>query len=139
MNDLLIIEDENSLNSIIGRLLSQGFYQDFILSKDLILDIIHYANQNNMKLSNNTISKIMSTYDSIDYSLLINLENFNTIFPLKNNREILNLISTFKKEGKFAKIKLNKYLAKITLKYLKINRWFLSDNDLNFFINIIKN
>lgn len=130
MNDILMLNKEN-LNCVIARLLTQGFYKDFILSKDLILDIVQFSKENNIHLSTQNIQRIKEKYD-LNYNLFINNNNFNIIFSVKDKRQQLNLLNQLFNNKKFSALQLDNALANIVINYFKSNNIFIQYKYFNF-------
>lgn len=136
MDDILVLNKDN-FNNILGRLLSQGFYKDFILSKSLILDFIDFSKENNIQITGKNIQKIKDKYE-ISYHVLIDNNNFSNLFPVRNKREQLNLLNTLMKQKSFSCFKLDKDLSNIVINYFKHNQIFIKHNFFQFLANFNK-
>ena len=136
MDDILILNKDN-FNNILGRLLSQGFYKDFTLSKSLVLDFIDFSKENNIQITGKNIQKIKDKYE-MSYHTFINNDNFSNLFPVRNKREQLNLLNTLMKQKSFSCFKLDKDLSNIVINYFKHNQIFIKHNFFQFFSNFNK-
>ena len=136
MDDILILNKDN-FNNILGRLLSQGFYKDFTLSKSLVLDFIDFSKENNIQITGKNIQKIKDKYE-MSYHTFINNDNFSNLFPVRNKREQLNLLNTLMKQNSFSCFKLDKDLSNIVINYFKHNQIFIKHNFFQFLSNFNK-
>ncbi len=136
MDDILILNKDN-FNNILGRLLSQGFYKDFTLSKSLVLDFIDFSKENNIQITGKNIQKIKDKYE-MSYHTFINNDNFSNLFPVRNKREQLNLLNTLMKQKSFSCFKLDKDLSNIVINYFKHNQIFIKHNFFQFLANFNK-
>ncbi len=136
MDDILILNKDN-FNNILGRLLSQGFYKDFTLSKSLVLDFIDFSKENNIQITDKNIQKIKDKYE-MSYHTFINNDNFSNLFPVRNKREQLNLLNTLMKQKSFSCFKLDKDLSNIVINYFKHNQIFIKHNFFQFLANFNK-
>tara|TARA_B100000073_G_scaffold348405_1_gene367011 strand:+ start:2824 stop:3234 length:411 start_codon:yes stop_codon:yes gene_type:complete len=136
MDDILILNKDN-FNNILGRLLSQGFYKDFTLSKSLVLDFIDFSKENNIQITGKNIQKIKDKYE-MSYHTFINNDNFSNLFPVRNKREQLNLLNTLMKQKSFSCFKLDKDLSNIVINYFKHNQIFIKHNFFQFLSNFNK-
>ncbi len=136
MNDILVLNKDN-FNNILGRLLSQGFYKDFTLSKSLVLDFIDFSKENDIQITGKNIQKIKDKYE-MSYHALIDNNNFSNLFPVRNKREQLNLLNTLMKQKSFSCFKLDKDLSNIVINYFKHNNIFIKHNFFQFLANFNK-
>ena len=136
MDDILILDKDN-FNTILGRLLTQGFYKDFTLSKSLVLDFIDFSKENKIQITGKNIQKIKDKYE-ISYHTLIDNNNFSNLFPVRNKREQLNLLNTLMKQKSFSCFKLDKDLSNIVINYFKHNQIFIKHNFFQFLANFNK-
>lgn len=136
MNDILMLDKDN-LNMVLGRLLKQGFYKDFKLSKALIVDLINFSKENNILISGKNIQKIKEKYEMSYYTFIDN-DNFSKLFPVKNNREQLSFFNTLMNEKSFSCFKLDKDLSNIVINYFKHNQIFIKYKFFQFLANFNK-
>ena len=119
--------DQNNVNNIIGRLLSQGFFKNFKLSKPLILSILSFSAEHNFILSKNNILKICEKYN-LSISQFISVDNFNQFFPVDSNRNQINFLKTICETKSFSGFDLTPYIAKTILAYFKKQNIFIPEN-----------
>tara|TARA_E500000081_G_C6137374_1_gene357689 strand:- start:1659 stop:2069 length:411 start_codon:yes stop_codon:yes gene_type:complete len=136
MDDILVLNKDN-FNNILGRLLSQGFYKDFTLSKSLVLDFIDFSKENDIQITAKNIQKIKDKYE-MSYHTFIDNDNFSNLFPVRNKREQLNLLNTLMKQNSFSCFKLDKDLSNIVINYFKHNQIFIKHNFFQFLVNFNK-
>jgi len=136
MDDILVLNKDN-FNNILGRLLSQGFYKDFTLSKSLVLDFIDFSKENDIQITAKNIQKIKDKYE-MSYHTFIDNNNFSNLFPVRNKREQLNLLNTLMKQKSFSCFKLDKDLSNIVINYFKHNQIFIKHNFFQFLANFNK-
>lgn len=136
MDDILVLNKDN-FNNILGRLLSQGFYKDFTLSKSLVLDFIDFSKENDIQITAKNIQKIKDKYE-MSYHTFIDNDNFSNLFPVRNKREQLNLLNTLMKQNSFSCFKLDKDLSNIVVNYFKHNQIFIKHNFFQFLVNFNK-
>ncbi len=136
MDDILVLNKDN-FNNILGRLLSQGFYKDFTLSKSLVLDFIDFSKENDIQITGKNIQKIKDKYE-MSYHTFIDNDNFSNLFPVRNKREQLNLLNTLMKQKSFSCFKLDKDLSNIVINYFKHNQIFIKHNFFQFLVNFNK-
>ena len=136
MDDILVLNKDN-FNNILGRLLSQGFYKDFTLSKSLVLDFIDFSKENDIQITAKNIQKIKDKYE-MSYHTFIDNNNFSNHFPIRNKREQLNLLNTLMKQKSFSCFKLDKDLSNIVINYFKHNQIFIKHNFFQFLANFNK-
>ncbi len=119
--------DQNNVNNIIGRLLSQGFFKNFKLSKPLILSILSFSAEHNFILSKNNILKICEKYN-LSISQFISVDNFNQFFPVDSNRNQINFLKTICETKSFSGFDLTPYIAKTIYAYFKKQNIFIPEN-----------
>lgn len=124
---------QNNINNVIGRLISQGFFQNFQASKSLITSILSFASENGIHLSLSTILKVSQKYQ-LPISKFISIDNFDHFFPVHSHRNQINFLKTICETGQFANVTLTPYIAKTTINYFKKNNIFIPENYFNILI-----
>lgn len=132
MNIIHSINQDN-INHIIGRLLSQGFFQTFQLNKPLILSILSFANENKIILSKSSVLKISQKYN-LPIPHFISVDNFDQFFPVDSHRNQINFLKTICETKTFAGFNLTPYIAKTTLVYFKKQNIFIPENYFSILI-----
>lgn len=125
--------DQNNVNNIIGRLLSQGFFKNFQLSKPLMLSILSFSSDHNLLLSKSNILKISEQF-GLPISKFISVDNFNHFFPVDSYRNQINFLKTICETKSFSGFRLTPYLAKTTLAYFKKQNIFIPENYFSILI-----